>query len=70
MLTQAVIARHRPTIITSAIALLAITGAAFAGPESVSSAAASASMTMAVLTGAALACYAAILYLTGQGRRP
>lgn len=69
VLAQAIIARHRPTIITSAIGLLAITGAAFAGSEFVSSDATAASMTMAVLTGVALACYAASLYLSGQMRR-
>jgi hypothetical protein len=63
LLAQAVIARHRPVIITSVIALLAITGAAFAGSGFVSSSREAASAAMAILAGLALACYAAGLFL-------
>jgi hypothetical protein len=63
LLAQAVIARHRPVIITSVIALLAITGAAFAGAGFVGSGREDASAAMAILAGVALASYAAGLFL-------
>lgn len=68
LLVQAVIARHWRTIITSAIALLAIVGAAFAGSGFVSSGREAASAAMAVLAGVALVCYAAGLVLLRSPR--
>jgi hypothetical protein len=66
-LTQAVLARHRAAIAASALGLLALAFADVAGAGYTSSGDTSASMAMAVLTGAALLCYAANLYLL---RRP
>ena len=63
LVAQAVIARHRSVIITSAIALLAVTGAAFAGSGFVSSGRQAASAAMAILAGVALVSYAAGLFL-------
>jgi hypothetical protein len=63
LLAQAIVARHRPMIIASVLALLAITGAAFAGSGFVSSGREAASAAMAIFGGVALACYAAGLFL-------
>ncbi len=63
LLVQAAVARYRPVIITSVIALLAITGAAFAGSSFVSSGREAASTAMAILAGIALVCYAVGLFL-------
>jgi hypothetical protein len=67
VLVQAVMNRHRGVIAASAFGLLALALADVAGTGYASSGDASASMAMAVLTGAALLCYAANLYLL---RRP
>lgn len=50
---------------TSIIGFLAVIGAAFAGATFVDKATNSASMTMAVLTGVAIACYVINLYVLG-----
>jgi hypothetical protein len=51
------------------IALLAITGAAFAGSDFVSSGHPGASMAMAILTGVAVPCDAVTIYLIGAPRQ-
>jgi len=68
LLVQAIVARHAATIAASAVALLAIIGAAFEGTDFVRSGHPAASMTMAVLTGVAVLCYAVILYPLGPAR--
>jgi hypothetical protein len=69
VLTQAVLARHPGAIAASALGLFALAFADVTGTSytSSSSGAAADSMGIAVLTGAALLCYAANLYLL---RRP
>lgn len=72
VLVQAVLARHRGAVASSALGLLALAFADVAGTGYTSSGDASASMAMAVLTGVALLCYAANLYLIrppGPGSR-
>jgi hypothetical protein len=71
LVVQAIRARHPGVIVTSVIGLLALVGAAAQGAAFVSNAHPSASMTMAILTGVALLCYAVSLYLAGSpGRLP
>ena len=67
VLTQAVLARHWGAIAASALGLFALAFADVTGASYTSSGDAADSMGMAVLTGAALLCYAANLYLL---RRP
>ena len=65
VLSRAVLARNRPTIVTSAAGLAAIAGAAFSGAAFADHAQAGASMAMAVLTGVALLCYLLNLFTLG-----
>jgi hypothetical protein len=59
-----------PLMITTAVVgLLSVFGAAFAGATFVDKGQNSASMTMAVLTGVAIACYAINLYVLGAPRK-
>jgi len=67
VLIQAVLARHRGVIATSALGLLALAFADVTGASYTSGGNAADSMGMAVLTGAGLLCYAVNLYLL---RRP
>ncbi|HSZ38992.1 MAG TPA: hypothetical protein VK817_03450 [Trebonia sp.] len=61
---QAIIARHWAVLAAGFIALVAIIGAAFAGSGFAGGTqAASASMSMAVLTGVAMLCYGIAVYL-------
>jgi hypothetical protein len=69
LVVQAIMARRPGVIITSVIGLLALVGAAEQGAAFVDKAHASASMTMAVLTGVALLCYGISLYLLGSPAR-
>jgi hypothetical protein len=65
LVVQAIMARHPGVIVTSVIGLLALVGAAEQGAAFVDKGHASASMTMAILTGAGLLCYGISLYLLG-----
>ena len=69
LLVRSVLSRRGPLIWLSAVALLAVLGAASSGASFVNSANNGASLGMALLTGVALACLAVILYLTGAGPR-
>ena len=60
--------RHGGAIVSSIIGLLCVIGAAFSGADFVDKGQNSASMTMAVLTGVALACYVINLYILGGER--
>jgi hypothetical protein len=67
VLAQAVMARHPGAIAASAVGLFALAFASVTGASFTSSGDPADSMGMSVLTGVALLCYAAILYLL---RRP
>jgi hypothetical protein len=67
MIVRAAIARHRPSIVTSAAGLLAILAAAGYGASFVHNSTNAASLGMALATGVALLCYAVGLFVT---RRP
>lgn len=70
LLAQAVTARHWGVVASSVAGLLALVFASVAGTGSASTGDNSASMAMSVLTGIALLCYAANLYvLRPDGRR-
>jgi len=70
LLAQAVMARHWGVVASSVAGLLALVFASVAGTGSASTGDNSASMAMSVLTGIALLCYAANLYvLRPDGRR-
>lgn len=66
---RAVSTRDRPVIALAAIGLVAILGAFAAGEMFVKSGQTSASLTMALLTASALACYVAALGRLGAARR-
>lgn len=68
VLIRSLRARPRLLAASSAVAWLCVLGAAGSGARFVGNGANSASMTMAVLTGVAIACYAINLYLL-SGRR-
>lgn len=68
VLVLAVRTRQRLVMISAVVGLVSVVGAAFSGAGFVDSGAPGASMTMAVLTGVAVACYAVNLYVLG-GRR-
>jgi hypothetical protein len=72
VLVFAVRARRTAVTVSSAVALLCVIGASFSGAafvnDGTNSGANGASMTMAVLTGVALACYGINLYVLGSGR--
>ena len=65
LVVRSVLSRRRPLIWLSAVALLAVLGAAFNGAAFVNSGNDGASLGMALLTGVALFCLAVALYLTG-----
>jgi hypothetical protein len=67
---QALMARRWPVLTASAIALVAIIGAAVQGAGFASQGHAAASMTMAVLAGVAMLCYGVALYLLSSPRSP
>ena len=69
LVAQAIMARRPGVIVTSVIGLLALVGAAEQGSAFVDKGHASASMTMAILTGVALLCYGISLYLLGSSGR-
>ena len=66
---QSILARHWGLIAASVIGLLAMIFASVAGTGFTSTGADSASMAMSVLTGIAMLCYAANLYLLRPGIR-
>jgi len=66
---QSILIRHWGLIAASVIGLLAMTFASVAGTGFTSTGADSASMAMSVLTGIAMLCYAANLYLLRPGIR-
>jgi hypothetical protein len=68
VLVTAFRARHRVALVSSIVGALCVIGAAFSGATFVDKGANSASMTMAVLTGVAIACYAINLYVLGAER--
>ncbi len=70
MVVRSVIARHRASIVTSAVGLLAILAAAGYGASFVRDGAAGASLGMALATGVALLCYIIGLFVTGRGSSP
>src|SRR5262244_3928952 len=63
VLVQAVMARHLGAIVASALGLFALAFASVAGASFTSSGNMADSMSMSVLTGVGLLCYAANLYL-------
>lgn len=69
VLVQAVMARHWGIIALSAVGLFALAFASVAGTSFTSTGNAAESMAMAVMTGIALLCYAANLYLLRPGSR-
>ena len=70
LVVRSVLARHRALIVTSAIGLIAILGAAFNGIDFLKNQANGASMGMAVTTGVAMLCYAVSLrVLSSPGSR-
>lgn len=68
VLVIAIRARHRVALVSSVVATLCVIGAAFSGASFVDKGANSASMSMAVLTLVAVACYAVNLYVVGKDR--
>jgi hypothetical protein len=70
LLVQAFRARLPTVIAASAIGLVAIGGAVWAGGSFVNGGSSAASMTMAVMTGVAVLSYVASVYLLGGLRRP
>ncbi|HZP53387.1 hypothetical protein [Actinocrinis sp.] len=68
VLVTAFRAGHRVALVSSIVGALCVIGAAFSGATFVDKGANSASMTMAVLTGVAIACYAVNLYVLGAER--
>lgn len=72
LVVRSITARLRLVSAASVVALLCVAGAAASGASFVGSGTAGASLGMAVLTGAALLCYLAILFALpeSQGRGP
>ncbi|HEV2346007.1 MAG TPA: hypothetical protein VGS97_18045 [Actinocrinis sp.] len=68
VLVLAIRTRLPSMIISAAVGLLCVIGAAFSGADFVDKGMNSSSMTMAVLTGVAIACYAVNLYVLGSRR--
>jgi hypothetical protein len=66
MVVRAVLARHRPSIVLSAVGLLAILGAAGAGASFVNDGTNGASLGMALATGVALLCYIIGLFVVSR----
>jgi hypothetical protein len=69
LLVRAIIARHRPVMVTATIGLLAILAAAGFGSSFVNRSTTGASMGMAMATGVALLCYIAALFILGRAPR-
>jgi hypothetical protein len=69
LLVRAIIARHRPVMVTATIGLLAILAAAGFGGSFVNRSTTGASMGMAMATGVALLCYIAALFILGRAPR-
>lgn len=69
LLVEALITRHWAVLTAAAIALAAIIGAAAEGTRFVGQGPAAASMTMAVLAGAAMLCYGTVIYLLPSPRQ-
>jgi hypothetical protein len=67
MVVRSVIARHRASIVASAVGLLAILAAAGYGASFVHNGSNAASLGMALATGVALLCYIVGLFVTGRG---
>jgi hypothetical protein len=65
VLVQAALARHAGAIVASAVGLFALAFASLAGTGFTSSGTTADSMSMSVMTGVALLCYAANLYWRG-----
>ncbi len=65
LVVRSVLSRRRPLIWLSAVAMLAILGAASSGAAFVNAGNNGASLGMAMLTGVALLCLTVSLYLTG-----
>ena len=70
LLVRAILARLRAVIGLSAVGLLAVLAAAAGGASFVGNGLASASLTMALATAAAMLCYAVCLMALSAGRRP
>ncbi len=69
MLLQAVLARHWGVTASSALGLVALAFASVTGTSFTSAGDAADSMAMSVMTGVALLCYAANLYVLRPGSR-
>ena len=69
MVIRSVIARHRASIATSVVGLLAILAAAGYGASFVRNGSTAASLGMALATGVALLCYVIGLFVTGQAKQ-
>jgi len=69
LLVRAILARHRPVIVTSAIGLLAIIAAAGYGASFVHSSQNGASLGMALATAVAMLCYLVSLFVLGRPAR-
>jgi hypothetical protein len=69
LLVRAIIARHRPLILTSAVGLLAILAAAGYGASFVHGSTNAASLGMALATAVAMLCYIAALFALGLPAR-
>jgi len=70
MVVRSVIARHRASIVTSAVGLLAILAAAGFGAGFTRDGSAAASLGMALATGVALLSYIIGLFVTGRAPSP
>jgi hypothetical protein len=68
VLVLAIRTRLLPMVVSAVVGLLSVIGAAFSGAQFVDKGTNSSSMTMAVLTGVAIACYAINLYVLGSRR--
>jgi hypothetical protein len=69
MVVRSVIARHRASIATSVVGLLAILAAAGYGASFVHNGSNAASLGMALATGVALLCYVIGLFVTGRAKQ-
>jgi hypothetical protein len=69
MVVRSAIARHRASIVTSAVGLLAILAAAGYGASFVRGGSNAASLGMALATAVALLCYIIGLFVTGQAKQ-
>jgi uncharacterized membrane protein YhaH (DUF805 family) len=70
LLVRAIIARHRPVIVTSAVGLLAIIAAAGFGASFVNNSKNGASLGMALATGVAMLSYLVSLLVLGRPSQP